>query len=265
MNSAADSVINVQGLGVERGETTILRNINWRVERGQHWAILGANGSGKTSLLMALTAYLTPSSGAIEVDGERYGQSDWSKLRKRIGLVSSGIARKAPAEETALKTVLSGASAQLGYWSRCELPEEVEQARECLARMEVEHLADRVWGLLSQGERQRVFIARALMTEPVLLILDEPCAGLDPAARETFLKGIQALSAQPFAPTLVLVTHHVEEIMPCFGQTLVLKDGGVLAKGPTDVVLRGELLSETFGAPIKIDRDADRWRMQVSV
>lgn len=262
---STDCVINVQGLGVDRGETTILRDIRWRVERGQHWAILGANGSGKTSLLMALTAYLTPSRGVIEVDGETYGQSDWSKLRRRIGIVSSGIAQKAPPEETALKTVLSGPVAQLGYWSRFEIEEDAELARQCLARMEVEHLADRAWGLLSQGERQRVFIARALMTEPVLLILDEPCAGLDPAARETFLKGIQELASQDFAPTLVLVTHHVEEIMPCFGHTLVLKGGSVLAKGPTDVVLRGELLSETFGAPIKIEREADRWRMQVSV
>jgi len=260
-----DCIIHVQGLGVERGETTILHNINWRVAQSEHWAILGANGSGKTSLLLALTAYLTPSRGVIEVDGETYGQSDWSKLRKRIGLVSSGIAQKAPTGETALETVLSGPTAQLGYWARCELPEEVPRARQCLARMECEHLAERSWGLLSQGERQRVFIARALMTEPVLLILDEPCAGLDPVARETFLKGIQELASQPFAPTLVLVTHHVEEIMPCFGHTLVLKEGGVLAKGPTDIVLRGELLSETFGAPIAIDRVDDRWRMRVTV
>ncbi|GHC01134.1 ABC transporter ATP-binding protein [Cerasicoccus arenae] len=262
MDSANDCVINVQGLGVERGETTILHDVNWQVARGEHWAILGANGSGKTSLLQALTAYLTPSCGVIQVDGETYGQTDWSQLRQRIGLVSSGIAQKVPLDEPALKTVLSGPTAQLGYWTREPQATDNAFAHECLARMRCEHLAERNWMYLSQGERQRVFIARALMTRPVLLILDEPCAGLDPVMREMFLKGVAELAQQPNAPTLILVTHHVEEILPVFSHTLILRGGETLAQGPTENILRSDLLSEAFGAPLTVTQTGDRWELR---
>ncbi|WP_309396325.1 ABC transporter ATP-binding protein [Cerasicoccus maritimus] len=259
----SSAIIDIRDLSVIRGETTILRDVSWRVERGQHWVILGANGSGKTSLLQSLTAYLTPSRGRIEVDGQVYGQSNWPALRQRIGLVSSGIAQKVPLDEPALKTVLSGPSAQLGYWTRNAGTPDVGFARDCLDRMGAAYLAEREWRYLSQGERQRVFIARALMTRPVLLILDEPCAGLDPVMREHFLQAVGNLMQQPSAPTIVLVTHHVEEIIPGFSHTLVIKAGEALAQGPTENVLSSEILSDAFGAAITLSRPDNRWQLKI--
>lgn len=253
-----DSVLAVTDLHVERGDTVILRKVNWRVEPGQHWAILGANGSGKTSLLAALTAYLTPSAGQICLLGETYGKANWPVLRERVGFVSSIIAQRVPNEETALETVMSGSTAQLGYWtrdSRREQENKGEKAQICLQRMSAQSLAGKPWKILSQGERQKVFIARALMADPALLILDEPCAGLDPVARQKFLDSISRLAKEKKAPTLIIVTHHVEEIMPAFSHTLILKKGRVLAQGLTEAVLTSTHLSQAFGAPLTLDRD----------
>ncbi|MDR3377607.1 MAG: ATP-binding cassette domain-containing protein, partial [Verrucomicrobiae bacterium] len=176
-------ILSVADLRIERSGTAILRQIDWRVERGQHWVILGANGSGKTSLLSALTGYLMPTSGAISVLGETYGQSDWRELRKKIGLVSSSIRQMMSDDEPAQETVASGKYAMIDFWGRISRAEKA-QARRLLQQVECDYLAERPWRVLSQGERQRVLIGRALMARPRILILDEPCAGLDPAARE---------------------------------------------------------------------------------
>jgi len=256
-------IIQVQGLTVVRGEARILDCLDWRVERGRHWAVLGANGSGKTSLLQALTAYLTPSCGVIEVDGETYGRANWAELRKRVGVVSSGLSQRVPPEETALDTVLSGPAAQLGYWTRDEGGGQDARARDCLATMGAGELAGRSWRFLSQGERQRVFIARALMARPALLFLDEPCAGLDPVMRERFLDSVETMTRAPNAPTVILVTHHVEEIRPVFTHTLVLRKGKILAAGPTETVLTSSVLSAAFEAPVDISRDSGKWTLRV--
>ena len=200
-------------LRIVRDGTVILHDANWSVLRGQHWVILGANGSGKTSLLSALTGYLMPTSGEISLLGETYGQSDWRELRKKIGLVSSSVRQMMADDEPALETVASGKYAMIDFWGRLTRAEKM-RARQLLRQVECEYLADRPWCVLSQGERQRVLIGRALMAKPRVLILDEPCAGLDPAAREHFLDFIQRLGQTGNAPTLILVTHHVEEIMP---------------------------------------------------
>ena len=202
----------------------ILRGVNWRVQRGQHWVILGANGSGKTSLLSALTGYLMPTAGEISLLGETYGRFDWRELRKSIGLVSSSIRQLMSEDEPALETVASGKYAMIDFWGRVT-PAEKAQARRLLRQVECGYLADRPWRVLSQGERQRVLIGRALMARPRVLILDEPCAGLDPAAREHFLQFIQRLGGLRNSPALILVTHHVEEIMPVFSHVLLLKQG----------------------------------------
>src|SRR6516164_5566388 len=218
-------IFEVEKLRVER-EAVILHEVNWRVERGQHWAILGANGSGKTSLLSALTGYLMPTAGEIILLGKKYGRADWRELRKKIGIVSSSVRQMMPDDEPALETVASGKFAMIDFWGRL-LRTDKTRALKLLRRIECQHLAARPWRVLSQGERQRVLIGRALMARPRVLILDEPCAGLDPAAREHFLQFLQRLGKTEASPTLVLVTHHVEEIMPIFSRALILKNGKV--------------------------------------
>jgi iron complex transport system ATP-binding protein len=243
-----------------RGSTKILRGITWRITHGQHWVILGPNGCGKTSLLRALTGYLSPTSGSIAVFERVYGQTDWRDLRKRIGLVSSSLQISIPAAEPAIETVISGKFAQLDLWAKIQRADATE-ATDLLRRVGLGALAQREWIYLSQGERQRVLIARALMARPELLILDEPCAGLDPVAREHFLGFIEQLAHKRGCPSLVLVTHHVEEITPAFTHTLMLRAGQVVAAGPRRSVLNGKNLSETFGASVRLIRYHSQLRL----
>jgi iron complex transport system ATP-binding protein len=255
------TVIDIRGLRVER-ESVILAKIDWRVEAGQHWVILGANGSGKTSLLSTMTGYLPLTDGTISVLGETYGKTDWRDLRMRIGIVSSAIQQLMPANETALDAVISGKRAMIGLWGDTATDER-SRAFEILRQTEATQIEDRQWRFLSQGERQRVLIGRALMAKPELLILDEPCAGLDPVAREQFLQFIERLSHDTDAPSLVLVTHHVEEIMPGFSHVLILKSGRVLASGSKDRVMSAEKLSEAFGATLRLTQVANRYSLAV--
>ena len=253
-------ILTVRDLTIQRGDTRILDRVSWEVARGQHWVILGANGSGKTSLLAALAGYLTPTAGDITVLGETFGASDWRELRKHIGLVSSTVRQMVPEEEDALTTVVSGKEAMIGFWGNTKSADR-KAARVLLRQVEADYLADRPWLVLSQGERQRVLIARALMARPRLLILDEPCAGLDPVAREQFLAFLQRLGSRRGAPALVLVTHHVEEIMPVFGHALLLREGRVIAAGERARVLTGALLSRTFAAQLRVTRRGGRYKM----
>lgn len=250
------SVIDIRDLaiGSETG-VPILRGIHWTVKPGEHWVILGPNGSGKTTLLGAVTGYLHDTtgvpSGHLAVLDVVYGEADWRELRKTVGLVGSGLRHLIPDDNTALDTVAGGQEALLFIWKKLT-PAVLRDARRCLHEAEAGHLADRRWGVLSQGERQRVLIARALMAKPRLLILDEPCAGLDPLARDHFLAYISRLARTPGAPTLVLVTHHVEEITPEFTHVLLLKSGTVLASGPIAKTLTSARLSAAFDAPVRL-------------
>ena len=255
-------VLSVASLRIERGGTVILRDVDWRVQRGEHWVILGANGSGKTSLLSALTGYLMPTSGEVSLLGETYGESDWRELRKKIGLVSSSVRQMMADDEPALETVASGKYAMIDFWGRVSRSEKI-QALKLLRQVECEYLAARPWQVLSQGERQRVLIGRALMAKPRVLILDEPCAGLDPAAREHFLQFIQRLGMQKNSPTLVLVTHHVEEMMPAFSHVLILKNGAVLALGNKTQVMTSKNLSQTFSVKLKLQCRRGRYAMKI--
>jgi iron complex transport system ATP-binding protein len=257
-------ILSVENLRIVRDGTVILDDVSWRVERGQHWVILGANGSGKTSLLSALTGYLMPTSGEIYLLGKIYGESDWRELRKKIGLVSSSVRQMMADEEPALETVASGKYAMIDFWGRVTSGEK-DQALKLLRQVECAYLAERPWGVLSQGERQRVLIGRALMAKPRVLILDEPCAGLDPAAREHFLQFLQRLGARKNSPALVLVTHHVEEIMPVFSHLLVLKSGRVLATGEKADVLNSKNLSSAFGARMQLQRTGSRYALKVTM
>lgn len=252
-------VIEIAGLRVER-DALILNGIDWTVRRGEHWVILGANGSGKTSLLSTLTGYMPLTGGTIAVLGETYGRTDWRELRKRIGIVSSSVHQMMAGHENTLETIISGRHAMIGMWGEIE-PAEQQRAEKILRQIEAEAIKNRPWRVLSQGERQRVLIGRALMAEPELLILDEPCAGLDPVAREHFLQFIERLAGHRGAPTLVLVTHHVEEIVPAFSHVLVLKEGQVLASGSKLEVLKSAILSEAFHAPVLLRRKSERYTL----
>ncbi len=252
------TVLKVEKLRVERGPTVILDDVSWRVRKGEHWVILGANGSGKTSLLSALTGYLSPTAGHIEVLGQRYGKTDWRELRKRVGLVSSSVRQRMADDEPALETVVSGRYAMIDYWGAVTRADR-QRARQILRQVECEYLAERPWRVLSQGERQRVLIGRALMARPALLILDEPCAGLDPVAREHFLQFLNRMRS----PTLVLVTHHVEEILPVFTHVLVMKSGRVFAAGPKREVLTPARMRDAFGASVRLRVRRGRYSLVV--
>ena len=254
-----ETVLEIRGLRVERGRAAILRGIDWRVERGEHWVILGANGSGKTTLLKALTGFISPTAGEFSALGQRYGASDWRTLREKVGVVTSAFGAAIPSAEKAIETVMSGKFAQLDLWARVTSADRAA-ARKWLCVVGAERIAEREWLYLSQGERQRVLIARALMGRPELLILDEPCAGLDPVARDEFLEMMRGLMEKS-EPVLVLVTHHVEEIVDGFTHALMLREGGVVAEGKIRDVLNSRRMSETFGVAMKLIRAGGRYRL----
>ncbi|MCU0793192.1 MAG: ATP-binding cassette domain-containing protein [Opitutaceae bacterium] len=262
MQIARPPLLQIDGLHVRRGPVTLLADLAWRIESGQHWVVLGPNGCGKTSLLKVLLGYLSPSAGEVSVLGRRYGDCDWRELRFHVGIVSSALQASVPADEPALWTVVSGARAQLELWGE-PTAAEARAARTQLRRAGAGDLAERPWCVLSQGERQRVLIARALMSRPRLLVLDEPCAGLDPVARETFLARVDALAREPRGPGLVLVTHHVEEITPSFTHALLLRAGRVVAAGPRSGTLTSRRLGDTFGAPLRLGRRDGRLELRV--
>ncbi len=252
-------LLEISGLTVERDSATLLRDIHWRIEPGQHWVLLGANGSGKTTLLKVLNGYTTATRGRFSVLGRTYGECDWRELRAHLGLVSNSLIASIPDAELPWETALSGTRGQLNLWGRVTRAEQAS-ARRALRKVGLDHLADRPWAYLSQGERQRVLIARALLMKPRLLILDEPCSGLDPIARETFLHFINQLARRPRGPALILVTHHIEEIMPAFTHVYALRDGAQAASGEKQKILHAPILSQIFNAPLRLTRrDARHW------
>lgn len=253
-------LFSVRNLTIRRGEVRVLDRINWTMKPGEHWVILGANGSGKTSLLKALTGYMTPTDGSITLLGEEFGESDWRELRQHVGVVSASISHLCHEEDSGLEIVAGGKRAMIGYWGRISATEQT-QARRLLRLLRIGYAAERRWEVLSQGERQRVLIARALMAQPAILILDEPCAGLDPVARERFLADLRRLAAKKSAPGLVLVTHHIEEILPEFTHLLALKKGRVFSTGPLKNGLTDTALGTIFGAKVTVEKSGNRYRL----
>ena len=226
MMKSDNPIIKLSNLTIQRDQKVILKSINWQVNQGEHWVVLGGNGSGKTTLLSAITGYFSPTKGEIDLLSQRYGQSHWPTLRKKIGLVSSSLRQMMAEDEPALISVITGKYGMIDLWGRPK-PSDCKEAKKILRRIRCSYLADRLWSVLSQGERQRVLIARSLMANPSLLLLDEPCAGLDPAARENFLKFIDDLGRAKNTPTFIYVTHHIEEITPIYTHALLLLDGRV--------------------------------------
>jgi iron complex transport system ATP-binding protein len=239
----------------------ILDRVSWTVRRGENWAILGPNGAGKTSLLKIVCGFLWPNGGG-EVLRNGEAQADLGRLRRSMGWVSSALVADIPRNEPALDTVLSGRYAQLGLWTLPEEPPDdgaMQTARECLGELQCDHLAARRFGTLSQGEQQKVLVCRALMARPYLLILDEPCAGMDPGAREVFLAALSPLAEREELPALVYVTHHPEEILPAFTNTLIIKEGRTVAAGRTESTLDSRMFNDLYGVSIRLLKKKGRY------
>jgi iron complex transport system ATP-binding protein len=254
-------VASVLDLHVEtftRDGVDILRDIRWQVKPGEHWAVLGANGAGKSSLLSIVAGYEWPSRGRVAVLGETYGKCDMRALKERIGWVSSALFGWLPARQSARQVAATGIHATIGNWHELSAKDLI-RADDALRSIGAYAFRNKRYGVLSQGEKQRVMIARALVTNPDLLILDEPCAGLDPGARERLIKDVDRLCATTAGPTLILVSHHVEEIPAHGTHGLLLKDGRVLAAGRLNEVLTDQLLSELYDYPCKLGSSNDRY------
>jgi iron complex transport system ATP-binding protein len=249
----ADLLIDFRRVTLRRGGRVLVGPVDWQVELDERWVVIGPNGAGKTSLLRMAAAMEYPSSGSAVVLGERLGRVDMAELRQRVGLSSSALSQRVPDEELVRDVVVSAGYAVLGRWHERYDDVDYLRALDTLESVGAEHLADRTYGTLSEGERKRVLIARSLMTDPELLLLDEPAAGLDLGGREELVARLADLAADPDSPALVLVTHHVEEIPPGFSHCLILSEGRVLAAGLLRDTLTAANLSAAFGQSIAVD------------
>ncbi|WP_109471402.1 ABC transporter ATP-binding protein [Ornithinimicrobium cavernae] len=252
-------VLEFAGVGVRRGGNTLLHDIDWSVEEGERWVVIGPNGAGKTTLLQIAAARIHPTTGVAGILSEVLGTVDVFELRPRIGLASAALADRIPQDEMVRDVVVTASWGVTGRW-REEYDElDTGRADELLVALGVEHLAQRRFATLSEGERKRVQIARALMTDPELMLLDEPAAGLDLRGREDLVGRLRLLAEDLESPAMVLVTHHVEEIPPGFTDILLLREGRVVAAGPIETTLTGEHLSATFGLPLVVEKHGERW------
>jgi iron complex transport system ATP-binding protein len=237
----------------------LLDSVSWQVADDERWVVIGPNGAGKTTLLQLLSTHLHPTDGVVGILGEVVGTVDVFELRPRIGLTSAALADRIPRGERVSDVVVSASYAVIGRWR--EQYDDLDHARagRLLREVGVPHLADRVFGTLSEGERKRVQIARALMTDPELLLLDEPAAGLDLGGREDLVSTLSTLAYDATSPTTVLVSHHVEEIPPGFTHVLLLRAGAIVAAGPLEPTLTEEALSTTFGMPLLLANSEGRY------
>lgn len=257
---ATDSTpaVELRNVALSRDRNMILDAIDWTVQSRRHWAVIGANGSGKTTLMRIVSGWLFPSRGSVTVLGSRFGACRMADLRCRIGWVSSALESAVRPRLQALGVVLTGKDATLGI-RRPPRPEDLDEAARHLDAAGVSACARRPFAILSQGEKMRVLIARALIAKPALLVLDEPCVGLDPLAREAFLTAIEELGTALEPPTILYVTHHIDEIVPCISSVLALRRGRTVAAGPKPEVLTADVLENVFDCPFTLTVDAHRY------
>ena len=253
------AILNLEEISVRRGDKTILGPLSWQVLEGQRWVVLGPNGAGKTTLLQICASLIHPTTGKIEILGQQLGKVDVFELRTRIGLTSSALVEQLPSDELVIDAVLTAAYAVLGRWQeKYDLWDE-SRAMALLTALGVRELGDRTFGTLSEGEKKRVQIARALMADPELLLLDEPASSLDLGGREYLLKRIEVFARDPLAPATVIVTHHIEEIPSGTSHALLLKDGEVVASGDVNQVITDENLTSAYGLPISVQSQNGRF------
>lgn len=253
------SALEFTDVVVRRDGRNIVDHVTWQVADDQRWVVLGPNGAGKTTLLQLADTLMHPTAGTVTILGETLGRTDVFEIRPRIGFASSAMAKRIPREETVLNVVLTAAYSVTGRWN--EQYENIDERRalRVLGEWKLDHLADRTFGTLSDGEQKRVQIARAVMTDPELLLLDEPTASLDLGSREELLGLLSGYALSPTTPAMVMVTHHVEEIPVGFTHVLLLRDGGVVAAGPIDQTLTEDALTEAFGMPITVSAEGGRY------
>ena len=253
------SVLEFSDVSVVRNGNTILDSIDWTVTEEERWVVLGPNGAGKTTLLQIAAAVLHPSSGSATILDEQIGRVDVFELRPRIGIASTATARRLPGHETVLDVVMTAAYSVMGRWHEEYEDLDERRAKRVLSEWKLDHLQDRRFGTLSDGEQKRVQIARAVMTDPELLLLDEPAASLDLGSREELLQLLGGYASDPASPAIVMVTHHVEEIAVGFNRALLLDEGRVVSEGPLNEALTGDALSQTFGMSITLEQVNGRY------
>jgi iron complex transport system ATP-binding protein len=253
------NVIQLTDVSVVRGGSPILDSVNWSVDDDQRWVILGPNGAGKTTMLQVAAAIMHPSSGTAEILEEPLGGTDLFELRPRIGFASTALAKKVPGNERVLDVVMTAAYSVTGRWNEEYEDIDERRAQRVLSEWKLDHLAERTFGTLSDGEQKRVQIARAVMTDPEILLLDEPAASLDLGAREELLQLLGGYASQPKSPAIIMVTHHVEEIPRGFTHVLLLSGGKVVSSGPLEEALSAESLTEAFGIDIELTQDEGRY------
>lgn len=253
IDSDPDLVLDLRDVSLRRDGTVLVGPLTWQVELDERWVVLGPNGAGKTSLLRIAAALDYPSTGTAVVLGEQLGRTEVTELRSRVGLSSVAVAGRIPGDEIVQDLVVSAGYSVLGRWREEYDRQDFDRAADTLESIGAEHLAERTWGTLSEGERKRVLIARAMMTDPELLLLDEPGAGLDLGGREDLVARLEDMAMDPDAPATVLVTHHVEEIPPGFTHAMLLSEGAVTAMGLIDDVITSDNLSRAFAQSITVD------------
>ncbi|HEX4056989.1 MAG TPA: ABC transporter ATP-binding protein [Galbitalea sp.] len=253
------SVLQLSNVSVVRARTPIVDDVTWSVDGAQRWVVLGPNGAGKTTLLQIAAALIHPTSGTAVLLDTMLGKVDVFDLRPRIGFVSSAMTKRLPANETVLNVVMTAAYSVTGRWNEEYEEVDLARARRVLGDWKLDHLTDRMFGGLSDGEQKRVLIARAVMTDPELLLLDEPAASLDLGSREELLALLTEFAASPKAPAMVMVTHHVEEIPAGFTHAMLLAKGKVVAAGALGAIVTSKHLSETFGLPLEVTSSRGRF------
>jgi iron complex transport system ATP-binding protein len=253
------AVVELAEVSVVRGGSSLVDAIDWVVDEADRWVVIGPNGAGKTTLLQVLAAQMHPTTGVAGVLGEVLGTVDVFELRPRIGLTSAALADRLPRSERVSDVVVSASYAVLGRWREQYDEMDHQRAKVLLTELGIGHLSDRTFGTLSEGERKRVQIARALMTDPELMLLDEPAAGLDLTGREQLVRSLSSIATAEGAPAMVLVTHHVEEIPPGFTHALLLKKGRVISAGPIEQALTAHTLSDAFDLALSLDHRDGRW------